>query len=71
MGIVINYTPGTKVWVRLEGKKKLTVFKGPVPALWGGRLYCVVVGKKELALTADSIVDVYEPKKKQPKTTEQ
>ena len=36
MGTVINYTPGTKVWVRLEGKKMLAVFKGPVPALWGG-----------------------------------
>ena len=32
----INYTPGTKVWVRLEGQKKLAVFKGPVPDLWGG-----------------------------------
>ena len=32
----INYTPGTKVWVRLEGQKKLAVFKGPVPSLWGG-----------------------------------
>lgn len=32
----INYTPGTKVWVRLEERKKLATFKGPVPDLWGG-----------------------------------
>ena len=55
----INYTPGTKVWVRLEGQKKLAVFKGPVPSLWGGTVYSVTVGTKEIALDPDSILGVY------------
>lgn len=57
--VTINYSPDTKVWVRLEGKKKMGVFKGPAPSLWGGSLYCVTVGGKELALDPDSILGIY------------
>lgn len=32
----INYKSGTKVWVRLDGKRKLAVFKEQLPELWGG-----------------------------------
>ena len=55
----INLAQGTKVWVRLEGQKKLAVFKGPVPDLWGGTVYSVAVGKREIALDPDSILGVY------------
>lgn len=55
----INLAQGTKVWVRLEGQKKLAVFKGPVPDLWGGTVYSVAVGKREIALDPDSILGIY------------
>ncbi len=35
----INYKSGTKVWVRLDGKRKLAVFKEQLPELWGGGVF--------------------------------
>ena len=61
----INYKSGTEVWVRLDGKRKLAVFKEQLPELWGGRLCSVVVGSREITVDPDSIIDIYEGKKRQ------
>jgi hypothetical protein len=58
-----NFYVGERVWLNLEGKRRLTKIRSFVPDLMGGVLCTVIVEGKEYAVGRESLTKTNQKKK--------
>ena len=60
-----NFNVGERVWLNLEGKRRLTKIRSFVPDIMGGVLATVVVEGKEYAVGRESLIKTQQKKRRQ------